>query len=194
MSSFQHYVDSSNLLQQMVDWDGINGCYFLKDFEEKNGVVFAEMGIYEYSLDVEKFFPGIDIDSEMAKELERIESKRIRDDCCGESEWGGIKDLFELKVKWMEPEVQREEVAAGVIQKAWRNKKDRKEIAAAMCRAMWPRQHPGGNLLRVGDNHPVAIAKLKLDNLREEHKERERQKAEDLEARFRALHEWAESG
>ena len=153
------------------------------------------MGIFHDLLDSEKLLPGIDIDSdsEMAKELGRIESKRSRNDCCGESEWGATIDLFELKVKWMEQKAQREQVAACVIQKAWRHKKDRMEIAAAMFRAMWPRQHPGGNLLRAGDNHPVAIAKLELEKLKAD-KEHERQKAKDLEAGFRALLEWSESG
>ena len=180
----------SKILGLMEKWDGINGCYFSKSFEKEHGIHFRNIGIHPYSVDVEKFFPGIDIDSEMAEELSRIEDKRSRDDCCGESEWGGLKDLFRLKVKWMEPKAQREQVAACVIQKSYR----RWSAKRAMIRAMWPRQHPGGNLLRAGDNHPVAIAKVELDNLRAELKESERQKAEVLEAGFRALQKWAESG
>ena len=195
MSPSEAYAKMVDIFQKMLEWKGKNGCYFPKDFEDQHGLDFSQMGIFDDFLDVEKFFHGIDIDSdsEMAKELGRIESKRSRNDCCGESEWGGIKDLFELKVKWMEQKAQREQVAACVIQKAWHHKKDRMEIAAAMFRAMWPRQHPGGNLLRAGDNHPVAIAKLKLEKLKAD-KEHERQKAEVLEAGFRALQKWAESG
>ncbi len=179
-----------DIFQKMLEWKGINGCYFPKDFEDANNIRLRDIGIHPYSVDVEKFFRGIDIDSSMVKELIHNENERCRDDCCGESEWGGLKGLFRLKVKWMEQKAQREQVAAGVIQKSYR----RWSAKRAMTRAMWSRQHPGGNLLRAGDNHPVAIAKLKLDNLRAEHKERERQKAEVLEAGFKALQEWSESG
>lgn len=101
MSSLQKYVELTKILGLMEKWNGIKGCYFWKDFQKEHGIHFRNIGIHPYSVDVEKLFPGIAIDLEMAKELDAIESRRSRDDCCGESEWYGLKDLMELAVKVM---------------------------------------------------------------------------------------------
>jgi hypothetical protein len=125
---------------------------------------------------IKKAFDGQEIPDNIRDKL------NTRDEGYGYGEFLGVIEYLEAIHKMLEGIL--------IIQRYYRNWSAKR----ALGRAMWPRHHPGGNQLRNGDNHPVAKAKLKLDNLRAELKESERQKAEVLEAGFRALQKWAESG
>ena len=70
----------------MEEWKGVNEYYFVELFQKEHGFDFAEMGISDDLVDVEKFFPGIKIDPQMQEKLDAIESRRARNDCCGESQ------------------------------------------------------------------------------------------------------------
>ena len=124
---------------------------------------------------IKKAFDGQEIPDNIRDKL------NTRDEGYGYGEFLGVIEYLEAIHKMLEGIL--------IIQRSYRNWSAKR----AMFRAMWPRQHPGGNLLRAGDNHPVAIAKLKLEKLKAD-KEHERQKAEVLEAGFKALLEWSESG
>ena len=130
---------------------------------------------YQLSM-IKKAFDGQKIPDSIRNKL------NTRDEEYGYGEFLGVIEYLEAIHKMLE--------GIHIIQRTYR----RWSAKMAIQRAIWSRQHPGGNLLRHGDNHPVAIAKLRLDNLRAEWNERERHKEKLLEAGFKSLLEWAESG